>query len=61
MKHWWRVETQATVRRFYDVYAEDQKSAEAATIGAQPDHEEDIQEESMSIVPDPGREKVQTR
>lgn len=57
-KQWWKVETQATVRRQYEVFAESEKEAEAISVDSSPDHEEDMQEETMSVVPS---NKVQSR
>lgn len=46
----WRVETRVISKSIYYVDAEDEKSAEAASCEASPDHTEDEQEETMSIV-----------
>jgi hypothetical protein len=48
MKHW-QVETRAIVRRYYYVDAEDEKSAEAASCDTTCDHEEDTDEETLTI------------
>ncbi len=45
----WRVVTRAIVERHYLVTAENEKAAEAASCDATPDHEEDENEETMSI------------
>jgi len=45
----WLVETRAIVRRQYFVDAEDEKSAEAASCDTTCDHEEDDDEETMTI------------
>jgi hypothetical protein len=45
----WEVKTQATVTRFYYVFAEDEKSAEATSCDKTFDHEEDENEETMAI------------
>jgi hypothetical protein len=47
----WTVETRATVRRVYEVEAPDEKSAIAATVDLVSDHEEDENEETMSVTP----------
>lgn len=46
----WLVETRATVIRHRRVKAIDQKSAEEASISARIVHEEDENEETLSIV-----------
>lgn len=45
----WTVRTRATVDRFYVVEADDEKAALAASVNATPDHEEDVDEETMEI------------
>lgn len=45
----WLVETRAVVHRQYFVDAEDEKSAEAASCDTTCDHEEDDDEETMTI------------
>jgi hypothetical protein len=45
----WEVRTRATVIRFYYVDADDEKSAEAASCDTTSDHEEDENEETMTI------------
>lgn len=45
----WKVETQATVLRIYEVEAANQKEAEAAACDSAFVHEEDVTEETMSI------------
>ncbi len=50
-KQWWTVTTRTTVNRTYRVYAEHEKAAETLTIGSQYlVHEEDENEETMSII-----------
>jgi hypothetical protein len=46
----WRVETRATIARIYFVTAPHERAAAAASIDAQPEHEEELDEETMSIV-----------
>lgn len=46
----WRVETRVTSMCLYTVDAENEKDAEAATIHACPEHAEDVNEETISIV-----------
>jgi hypothetical protein len=46
----WRIETRVTVTRVYLVNAPDAKAAEEASVGALHDHEEDEDEETLSIV-----------
>ena len=45
----WRVETQATVKRVYEVEADDMKDAEAKSVDADMLETEDIWEETHSI------------
>ncbi len=48
----WIVETRVTRICRYRVEADDEKGAEAATVDAEPEHEEDENEETLSIVPE---------
>lgn len=48
----WIVRTRATVDKIYYVEANNEKEAEAKSCDMQPDHEEDVNEETMSIVVD---------
>ena len=50
MKKRYRVETRAIVLRFRYVVAHDEKEAEALSISARITHEEDENEETISIV-----------
>ena len=45
----WMIETRTTVRRSYIVTAENEKEAEMLALGVPMDHEEDENEETMSI------------
>jgi hypothetical protein len=47
----WTIETRVTLTRYYRVEAENEKDAEAASVGAEPEHEEEMNEETLSIVP----------
>jgi hypothetical protein len=44
-----RVETRVTSTRIYFVEADNEKEAEAASGEAQPEHEEEVNEETISI------------
>jgi hypothetical protein len=46
----WIVETRVTLTRQYRVEAENQKEAEQESIGAEPEHEEEVNEETLSII-----------
>lgn len=46
----WMVQTRATVTRHYYVDADNEKEAEEKSCGQPFDHEEDQNEETMSIV-----------
>lgn len=46
---WWIVETRATVARTYWVEAESEKEAIAKSTYLSPDHEEDVDEETLSV------------
>jgi hypothetical protein len=46
----WRVETRVTSTCIYNVEAENEKDAEAATVHACPEYSEDVNEETISIV-----------
>lgn len=48
----YRVETRATVRRVYIVVAKDEKDAEQKSCNIRCDHEEDENEETISILED---------
>lgn len=48
----WIVETRVSARRVYYVEAANEKEAEAKSCDMQPDLDEDIYEETMSIVLD---------
>lgn len=50
-KRLWRIETRATVRRIYLVKAENERDAEAASVNAEPEHEEKENEETLTIGP----------
>lgn len=52
----WEVETIATVRRVRVVTAADEKAAEAASVDAEIEHEEDISEETVAIRPTPDQQ-----
>lgn len=49
MSHW-RVETRVTVKRVYFVSALNEKEAEGNSIFTAPSHEEDENEETMSVI-----------
>lgn len=52
----WKIETIVTQRRVYIVEAQDEASAIAASTDATPEYEEDLNEETETVVLDPSTE-----